>query len=197
MNQDASFDDLISRVEAGEKEAAAELVRQFEPEIRRYVRVQLKDPGLRRTFDSMDICQSVLGNFFANVDMGDLQLATRQHLVNLLRRMARNKVVDLARQEHAAIRNQGRREPGGDALLNFTAGREPAPSKILATKDEVEKLRQYLSEEEWQLAWQWAALGRTWVDIAKEHSCNADTLRLKLAKAFDRVRQIQSGGNHP
>jgi hypothetical protein len=36
-----------------------------DPAIRRVVRVRLQDRQLRRLLDSMDICQSVLGNFFA------------------------------------------------------------------------------------------------------------------------------------
>jgi hypothetical protein len=155
----------------------------------------LKDPGLRRTFDSTDICQSVLGKFFASVDMGDLQLATREHLVNLLKKIAGDKVVDLARRQQAGRRDHRRREPGGDALLSFTAGKGPTPSQSVGRREELDKLREHLTEEEWQLAWQWAAEGCTWVEIAKERGGNADTLRLKLAKAIDRVRREHPGWN--
>ena len=58
------FEALINRVRAGDERAATDLVRRYEPEIRREVRFLLRDPFLRRTFDSMDICQSVMGSFF-------------------------------------------------------------------------------------------------------------------------------------
>lgn len=64
VSNDQAFADLISRVRSGDQLAAAEIVRQYEPEIRREVRVRLHDPRLRRVLDSMDISQSVLGSFF-------------------------------------------------------------------------------------------------------------------------------------
>src|SRR5206468_2113644 len=58
MAEDASFADLIRRVRQRDEQAAAELVRRYEPAIRVAVRVRLTDPRLRRVVDSMDICQS-------------------------------------------------------------------------------------------------------------------------------------------
>ena len=65
MSSDTSFEELITRVRAGNEEAAAELVREYEPEIRREIHFRLTDPSLRRIVESVDICQSVLANFFA------------------------------------------------------------------------------------------------------------------------------------
>ena len=45
MAADPDFADLLRRVRAGDAQAAARLVKQFEPEIRRYVRVRLTDPA--------------------------------------------------------------------------------------------------------------------------------------------------------
>src|SRR5262249_35579497 len=60
MSTDLPFRDLIVRVRLGDQRAAAELVGRYEPAIRRAVRFRLTDPRLRRTCDSMDVCQSVL-----------------------------------------------------------------------------------------------------------------------------------------
>ena len=59
--------DFVLRVRQGDEQAAEELVRRYEAEIRLEVRgwLRLRNPGLRRVFDSMDICQSVLASFFA------------------------------------------------------------------------------------------------------------------------------------
>ena len=64
MPDDPAFADFIRRIRAGDQEAAADLVRQYEPTVRRVVRFRLVDARLGAAFDSMDICQSVLGNFF-------------------------------------------------------------------------------------------------------------------------------------
>jgi hypothetical protein len=65
MSSDISFRDLIRRVRAGDAGACTELVRRYEPAIRVAVPVRLTDPALRRVLDTMDVCQSVLANFFA------------------------------------------------------------------------------------------------------------------------------------
>ena len=65
MPEQTSFADLIRRVRAGDDQAARELVREYEPAIRRAVRIQLRNPRLRAQLDSVDICQSVLANFFS------------------------------------------------------------------------------------------------------------------------------------
>ena len=70
MSEDMSFVDLMRRVRAGDEQASAELVRRYEPAIRVAIHVRLNDSGLRRLLDSMDICQSVLGNFFARAASG-------------------------------------------------------------------------------------------------------------------------------
>ena len=54
MPPDTSFDELIRRVGNGDEEAAAQLVRDFEPVIRRVLRACLRDGRARREFDSME-----------------------------------------------------------------------------------------------------------------------------------------------
>ena len=74
MADEVSFRDLIGRVRHGDEQAAAELVRRYEPAIRRAVRFRLTDPRLRRTCDSMDVCQSVLLSFFVRAASGQYDL---------------------------------------------------------------------------------------------------------------------------
>ena len=53
--EQAEFDELLSRVRRGDQLAASELVRLYEPEIRREVRLRLTSAAMRRTLDSLDI----------------------------------------------------------------------------------------------------------------------------------------------
>jgi RNA polymerase sigma-70 factor (ECF subfamily) len=99
MDNDVSFADLLRRVRDGDEAAAAELVRRSEPAIRRAVRLRLTDPRLRRAFDSADVCQSVLGNFFARARAGQFELERPEQLTRLLIEMTYNKVRDLVRHE--------------------------------------------------------------------------------------------------
>src|SRR5271165_4547447 len=99
MSEEEAFRKLIERVRAGEQEAASDLVRQYEPEIRRAVRLRLTDPRLHRFVDSMDICQSVLANFFVRVHAGQFELDRPEQLLRLLVTMARNRLYDQARRQ--------------------------------------------------------------------------------------------------
>ena len=97
--QDQSdFQQLIQRVRQGDAEAAEQLVRACEPELRIMARVRLTDPRLRREIDSMDICQSILGNFFVRAATGQFELDSNEQLLRLLSRMIRNKVIDHGRR---------------------------------------------------------------------------------------------------
>ena len=105
MPDAVSFEELIRRVRAGDQEAAAEVVRRYEPAIRRAVRFQLRDRRLRRHFDSMDVCQSVLGSFFVRAASGQYDLGRPENLLNLLIRMAQNKVATQARKREVDRRD--------------------------------------------------------------------------------------------
>src|SRR3954468_3783006 len=102
MPEETEFQILIRRVRAGDEAAAAELVRLYEPAIRRAARVRLVDPRLRRVFDSMDVCQAVLASFFVRAALGQYELDRPENLVGLLVNMTRKKLVDQAREQGAA-----------------------------------------------------------------------------------------------
>jgi RNA polymerase sigma factor (sigma-70 family) len=174
------FQELIRRVRAGDPEAATELVRRYEPELRRAVRMRLTDPHLRRKYDSVDICQSVLANFFVRVVAGRFDLPEPGHLLRLLVRMAHNKLVDHGRKpDH-------RKETADAGGLGDAAGREDSPSQIVAEQELLQAVRGQLTDEERRIA-ERRADGRSWAEIAAELSGNAEAVRKKMARAVERV----------
>lgn len=189
MTEDDAFRDLIRRVRAGEEAAAVELVQQYEPEIRRAVRIRLTDPKLHRVFDSMDICQSVLANFFVRAAAGQFELDQPGQLLKLLVKMARHKLVDQARKQQTERRG-GKRSSSGSLLIEDIAGAVDTPSQIVSEKELIEAMRTNLADDERYLADQ-RALGRDWSEIAKEVGSTPESLRKKLARAIERVsRQL-------
>jgi RNA polymerase sigma-70 factor (ECF subfamily) len=186
VSESLIFRDLLERVRAGDAQAAANLVRQFEPELRRAVRVRLTDPRLRRVLDTVDICQSVLANFFIRVRIGEFDLSQPEQLLHLLLTMAKNKVLDKARRQQAGKRDQRRVEANPEVALDDVAGREPEPGRVVELKDLLAEVRRLLDNEERYLADQ-RALGREWPEIAAEMGAQPDALRKKLTRALDRV----------
>jgi RNA polymerase sigma factor (sigma-70 family) len=186
VTEDETIRALLQRVRGGDGPAAAELVRRYEPEIRRAVRVRLTDPRLRRVLDSLDVCQSVLGNFFVRVAGGQYDLEQPRDLLRLLVAMARNKVLDHVRRQHAVRRDQRRATADPSEAFDTAEDAAPSPSRIVAGQDLLREVRRRLSDEERDLADQ-RGLGRDWNAIASERGANADALRKKLTRALDRV----------
>jgi hypothetical protein len=178
------FQDLISRVRAGDPQAAEQLYHQFEPYVRRAVRIRLVDQRLRRVVDSSDICQSVFGSFFIRAALGQYDLNDPQQAIRLLVDMGRKKLIAQERKGRA-LRRDFRRAKSGDAA-EATLAREDTPSRQVALRELVDEVRKRLSDEERQLADE-RALGRGWDQIAADRGGKAEALRKKLTRAVDRA----------
>jgi RNA polymerase sigma factor (sigma-70 family) len=193
MAPDPSFDELIRRVGVGDEQAAARLVRDFEPVIRRVLRARLRDTRARREFDSMDICQSVLANFFVRVAAGQYDLKEPDDLIKLLLTMTRNKVAEKMRRQHRQRRDSRRTVGGVDELT--LAGQDPSPSSVVAGKELLEEVRQRLSEQERQLV-ELRSQGLSWEEVAATLGGTAGARRNQLDRALDRVAvELRLGEN--
>jgi RNA polymerase sigma-70 factor (ECF subfamily) len=179
--------DLIRRVRAGEEEAAAELVRRYEPAIRRAVRFRLGNARLGPLLDSMDICQSVLASFFVRAAAGQYELDQPDQLLKLLVGMARNKLAFQARKHHAQRRDVRRVRAVGDDDGQLTAA-DATPSRKVAARELLVELQRRLSDDERQLV-EWRQQGLEWAEIAERLHGSAEALRKKHARALDRVAQ--------
>ena len=179
------FAGLVRRLRAGDQDAAAELVRGYEAVIRREVRLRLRDPRLRRVFDSMDVCQSVLGSFLLRAAAGQYELDRPDQLVRLLVGITRKKVAAAARRQQAGNRDHRRVEhlepescPAADPA--------PSPSQVVANRELLSELQQRLSTEEQQLA-ELRTQGLGWAEVAHQLGGTADGRRMQLDRAVHRV----------
>jgi RNA polymerase sigma factor (sigma-70 family) len=182
-----AFDELIRRVRAGDPNAAAELVRNYEPAIRRAVRFRLADARLGSLLESMDICQSVLASFFVRAASGQYELETPEQLLKLLTAMARNKLTSQARKQHAHRRDSRRVSSGDEAADRLVATGE-SPSTEVAARDLLQEVHRRLSPEERRLL-ELRNQGCDWAGIALELGGSAEALRRRLSRALDRVSQ--------
>jgi RNA polymerase sigma-70 factor (ECF subfamily) len=192
MANDSSFAEFIRRIRAGDEQAAAELVRQYESAIRLEIRLRLRDAHLRRLLDSMDICQSVLASFFVRAAAGQYELQQPSQLLKLLVAMARNKLALQARKHHSQRRDSRRTSTAENALSSVASGH--SPDRVAAGRELLREFRQRLTDEERQLA-DLRALGYDWAEIAAQVGGTPQARRKQLARATDRVaRQLGLGG---
>jgi RNA polymerase sigma-70 factor (ECF subfamily) len=181
------FAGLMGRIRAGDPEAAAELVRHFEAEIRLEVRtwLRLRDPRLRRVFDSMDVCQSVLASFFLRAAAGAYDLEQPAQLVGLLVSMARNKLRDQVKHHQRERRDIRRTQPTGPEHER-KSGPDQSPSQLVAGKELLNQFRRRLSEEEKRLA-DLRTEGQDWAAIAAALGGTPDGRRKQWTRVVDRV----------
>jgi RNA polymerase sigma-70 factor (ECF subfamily) len=187
MTDDSEFSDLVERLRVGDDQAAAELVRHYEPLIRREVRMQLRDRRLCRLFDSMDFCQSVLASFFVRAATGQYDLEEPKDLVRLLVTMARNKVASEGRRQYRQRRDVCRTSAGDDAI-DAMAHPDPTPSQQVANRELLDHVRSHLSEEELRIA-ELRRQGLSWAEIAAQLGGQAQARRMQLARGVERVVQ--------
>jgi len=190
------FQDLIRRVRAGDERAASELVRRYEPAIRRAARVRLVDTRLNRLLDSMDICQSVLASFFVRAALGQYELETPDQLLKLLATMTRNKLANQAKGFRAKRRDFRRMQPDGDAGgagdssglggIDRLAEPGPTPSRVVSARELLEEARQRFLPEEFVLL-ERRQQGCGWAEIAAEQGTSPEAVRKRLTRAVDRV----------
>jgi RNA polymerase sigma-70 factor (ECF subfamily) len=181
--------EFIRRIRQGDEQAAEELVRRYEAEIRLEVRgwLRLRNPALRRVFDSMDICQSVLASFFARAAVGDFDLDEPTQLIRLLVGMARKKVAEQARH-HQRQRRDVRRLGDVDLAAGTVAGSDETPSRVISGRELLQKFREGLTDEERRIA-DLRARGSDWAEVAAELGGTPDARRKQLARAVARVEE--------
>lgn len=180
------FAGFMDRIRRGDAAAAEELVRRYEPLIRREVRFQLRDRRLRRHFDSMDVCQSVMASFFIRAAAGQYDLRNRGQLVSLLVEMAQHKLASAARRQYRQRRDVRRLSRIAGDAAGRAAAEAPEPGDLVADAELLQRFRQCLSAEERQLA-DWRSNGVPWAEIAVRLGGTPDARRLQLLRAIDRA----------
>lgn len=180
-----SFSALLAKICAGDQEAAAELVRNYQPHVHRFVRFRLAGWRLRRQVDSLDVCQTVFGEFFNRLMEGGLQLDSPQQLQRLLFTMARNVLCKNVDRQHAARRDVRRLVDQNVDDLDL-AGEDDTPSQAAARNELLVAISAGLDREEAGLVDQWLA-GRSWAQIGEAAGLHPDAARMRLQRLLKRV----------
>jgi RNA polymerase sigma-70 factor (ECF subfamily) len=181
------FASLIARVRAGDADAAAEIVRTYESAIRVAVRARLYDPDMRRQFDSMDICQSVLASFFVRAAAGQFELEKPAQLVALLTKMAQNKLAWHLRfnlQQRRDVRRG--REKLSEVAPQLSCDADPA--RQIEVKELLERTWQVMDADLRDIATRRLA-GQTWVQVAAAMGGTSAARRKQFERGLDEIAQ--------
>jgi RNA polymerase sigma factor (sigma-70 family) len=185
MSLEELFTNLIVRIRAGDHTAAEELVRKFEPVVRREIRLNMTDRRMARMFDSVDICQSIWSSFFVRAAAGQFDIESPAHLTNLLMTMARNKLAYQSRRNRYQKRDVGRIDTTGTPI-DMVSDKQPSPSDCISAKELFSKMQSSLTEEERKIS-DLRRTGLAWEEVATVLGGTAQARRMQLQRAADRV----------
>ncbi len=188
MAEYSEFQELIRLARAGDEAAAGRLLLEFEPYIRRFVRVRLRSrpnhDRLRPELDSADICQSVFTSLFVGLREGRFDFDRPEQLAKLLSAMVRFKVATKARRLSVTLREILE----VDAPLN-RADSGPGPEKLVDDRDALDTILKKFEGDELELLIR-RLDDQPWSVIAAAVGGTATGLRKKLTRALERVRDL-------
>lgn len=187
MAGDPDFADFLRRIRDGDDRAAEELVRRYEPMIRREVRMRIGDKRLRRAFDSVDISQSVLSSFLSQAATGRYEMEGPEQLARLLMTMTRHRLVSRARRERRLVRDVGRLA-AESGILDGLVDSRPSPSEIVSRQEQWEMLKRSLSDEELEIV-DLRLAGYSWDEIAKRLGGTGPARRMQLSRRLNSLER--------
>lgn len=144
------------------------LVKQYEPHLRRIIRVQLNCAQARRVIDSIDICQSVYLVLWTRIEENGLHWENQQQLLGLLLGIARHKVLEHVRYHHPQRR---------DIRRTHSLGEHDTP-KLADSPD--------LTAQDFAVLNRRLA-GDTWADAAMGQAQTSNAIKLRIRKTLARL----------
>jgi RNA polymerase sigma factor (sigma-70 family) len=178
---------LLGQARQGDRAAAQELARKYEPEVRILARVLL-GPALRPHLDSMDLVQSVHRSLLVGLRAGRFHISSPDRLIALALTMVRRKV---SRQWQHLRRQQRLTDaaaPAADPLELLASLSRPSvdPASLAQYHDAVRQLWDELSASERRLI-ELRLEGYTTSEAARALSVDARVLRVQLSRLRQRL----------
>jgi RNA polymerase sigma-70 factor (ECF subfamily) len=190
---------LAEAAKTGDRQALDDLLRRYEPRLRRIVRIRL-NARLRRCLESVDIIQETYTSAFQAIER--LELRSTASILQWLARIAENHMIDAYRRHYGTKRNRDREGGGdpewGDAGKEWGAqphqplspDKEVAKQEILAMVDNAVS---QLPDEEREVVLLRSYHGGSWAYVAKQMGRPSEDAarqlhrraRMRLARLLD------------
>lgn len=133
--------DLLARMQAGDREAAALFMDRFEPRVRRRIRRRL-NRVVRRLFDSQDLLSTVCRRLDRYVRSGRLTATTEAELWSFVNRVVENAFIDKSRAYDRMRRSEGAE---GAADRPHTCASDSTPAENAQNQDDHAMIRDRIS----------------------------------------------------
>lgn len=145
--EELSFDEVMSRLRAGENQAAARVFNQFAERLIALARSRL-DTFTRQKVDPEDVIQSVYRSFFKRHAEGQFNIQDWDNLWTLLAVIAARKCANRVNFFRAACRDARHELPLADGSASDWPGSatEPTPEEAVILTETIEQLMRGLDE---------------------------------------------------
>jgi DNA-directed RNA polymerase specialized sigma24 family protein len=190
MGSDATFDELMRRVRAGDDAAETALFRRYVRRLNALVD-RWFDARLRDRADVELVVRSACKSFFLRHRRGELPVDDPDELWSALAMIAPRKCSDRLRYLLAARRDAGRdvEWPYEDDGSPCLTDRSPAADEVAVVTESVEALLKALSAEDLAIV-EHLLIGYTAEEIAERLDCSERTVRRVRQRAKHLLRRL-------
>ncbi|MCP4941259.1 MAG: hypothetical protein GY924_04670 [Planctomycetaceae bacterium] len=167
-----------------ESQSVEAIWRQFGDQFRRRARTRLRQYGLTGQAESMDICNDVMAEMTRGFNANGV---TPDDALAYVLRAIDNQVLDTFRRLARQCRDFRRNEPVPvDELPVVNQGH--SPSQIALHREVIARIKDLLNDED-ALAVSMMLENRDWIEIGKSLGVKPDTVRMRVRRALERVRE--------
>lgn len=184
------FDDLISRIRAGDTVAFEQLIQGYAPVVERAARVLLGRP-LRVQFDTLDLLQTVHRSLLKGLRNGAIAVTDASHLRNFALTILRRKIAHRWRHLKRLIAMNSGGLNGNSAGGPEHPDPEPGPAAQASYADQVRLCLQSAEATDRHLL-EMRLKGFTTADVARELGLDAGVLRVRLGRLRRRLLEARA-----
>lgn len=197
MDPDSSFDDLMTRLRAGDNDAATQVFNRFANRLIALARSRLDRQVLQKV-DPEDVLQSVFQSFFRRQAEGQMELSSWDGLWGLLVVITLRKCGRRSDYFHAARRDVQREVPGQPPADQSGGGweasaDEPTPSEAAMLTETVERLMNTLDERQRRIL-TLSLQGYAIPDISEQMGCTERTVYRVMERVKEWLEQVRVEG---
>ncbi|HUG90946.1 MAG TPA: sigma-70 family RNA polymerase sigma factor [Planctomycetaceae bacterium] len=185
-----SLEALIKRLRSGDEHAADLIISRYRHDVCLVINAVLKARDVRRVVSTSDVCQLTFWDFLRSATNGRFDSLNDRQLRDVLIAIARYKTAEQVRKQRAACRDSRRTVSAPvDSLDLPDRRRNPAQSRLTdEVHDRLEEALPRLPPEDRDLLLARQS-GRSWKVLATERGTTPDALRMKYARALQRLSQ--------